>query len=121
MPKPCSVCTSDRREEIDRAIHSGIYTSEIGRLFGFTKPTITGHRRSGHHLLQPRRVSSGPHTAESLLKRIEECLGDDSALKDLRIAVRMLPTGERLLLTQELRRRAGRGKVPEPVPVRRVA
>ncbi len=106
MPKTCSVCTSDRRVEIDRAIHAGLYTSEIARRFGFTQPTITGHRRSGHHLLQPRRVSSGPHTAESLLKRIEECLGDPDALAALRVAASALPPPEKRVLIAELRRRA---------------
>jgi hypothetical protein len=119
VPKPCSVCTSDRREEIDRAIHSGIYTSEIGRLFGFTKPTITGHRRSGHHLLQPRRVSSGPHTARTLLTRISECLGDPDALAALRVAVSALDRAEKRVLLAELRRRSGR--VAEHVPVARRA
>ncbi len=119
MPKRCSVCTSDLREEIDAAIHRGLYTSAIAVRFGFTGPTITGHRRSGHHLLQPRRVSTGPHTAASLLKRIEECLGDTAALAALRIAVFALPPPEKRLFIAELRRRSGR--VAEHVPVRRAA
>ncbi len=124
MPRTCSVCSDSRRLEIDRAIHSGIYTSEIARRFGFSKPTITGHRRSAHHLLQtPRqRDSRQPHTAASLLKRIEANLDDGAALGDLRIAASTLPHGERRLLVQELRLRAGRGVVAEHVPVsRRVA
>jgi DNA-binding transcriptional ArsR family regulator len=104
------------REEIDRDIHRGLYTSVIARRFGLSKPTVTGHRRSGHHLLQPRRVYTGPHTAESLLARIEECRGDDQAMRALRIAVGTLPPGERRLLVEELRRRAG--KDPEPVLAR---
>ncbi len=118
MQKRCSVCASDLREAIDRAIHAGDYTSVIAVRFGFTTPTVTGHRRSGHHLLQPRRVYTGPHTASSLLKKIEECRGDDQALRSLRLAVRMLPTGERRILVEELRRRAGRVEV---VALRRVA
>lgn len=113
--RTCSVCEHPSREEIDAAIHAGLYSSEIGRLFGFTKPTVTGHRRSGHHLLQPRRVSTGPHTASTLLTRISECRGDHEALQDLRIAVGTLPPEERRRLVEALRSRAGLGKVAEPV------
>ncbi len=119
MPKTCSVCTSDRREEIDRDIHQGLYTSEIARRFGFTTPTITGHRRSGHHLLQPRRVPTGPHTARTLLTRISECLGDPDALAALRVAVSALDRAEKRVLLAELRRRSGKGE--EHVPVARRA
>lgn len=120
MPRrTCSVCTSDRRVEIDAAIHRGLFTSEIARRFGFTTPTITGHRRSGHHLLQPRRVSSGPHNASSLLTRIEANLDDPDALAALRIAVGSLAPAEKRVLVAALRRRSG--KVAEHVPVRRAA
>jgi hypothetical protein len=116
VPKPCSVCTSERREEIDRDIHRGVSTSEIGRRFGFSEPTVKGHRRSAHHLLQtPRQGSTGPHDAESMLKRIEHCLDDGDALADLRIAVFTLPPEEKRVLVAALRSRAGRGKVAEPV------
>lgn len=123
MPKICSVCSHERREEIDFAIHQGLYTSEIGRRFGLTTPTITGHRRSAHHLLlTPRQGSSGPHDAESLLKRIEANLDDHEAMRALRLAVRMLPPEEKRVLVAALRSRAGRSKVAEHVPVsRRVA
>ncbi len=113
--RTCSVCKHERRVEIDAALHAGTYTSEIGRRFGFTTPTVTGHRRSGHHLLQPRRASSGPHNARSLLQRILENRDDDEALRSLRLAVRMLPTGERRRLVAELRRRSGRGKGAESI------
>ncbi len=119
MPKICSVCSHERRVEIDRAIHQGLYTSEIGRLFDLSKPTVTGHRRSGHHLLQPRRVYTGPHTARTLLTRISECLGDPDALAALRVAVSALPPPEKRVLLAELRRRAL--GVAEHAPVRRAA
>ncbi len=109
--RTCSVCKHERRGEIDAALHAGLYSSEIGRRFGLSKPTVTGHRRSGHHLLQPRRVYTGPHDAASLLRRISDSRGDDEAMRSLRLAVRMLPTGERRILVEELRLRSGRGKV----------
>jgi len=117
--RACSVCEHDQREEIDRAIHRGAYSSEIAVSFGLTKPTISGHRRSGHHLLHPRRVSSGPHNAASLLRRIESNLGDPDALAALRIAVSALPAPEKRLLMEGLRSRSGR--VAEHIPARRVA
>ncbi len=116
MPKRCSVCEHDLREEIDRAIHRGLYTSEIAHSFGFTPPTIAGHRRSAHHLLHPRPVAGGPHTASSLLKKIEDSLGDTAAVAALRIAAYALPPAERRLFIAELRRRSG--KVAEHIPAR---
>jgi hypothetical protein len=53
-------------------------------------------------------VAGGPHTASSLLTRIVDRLGDDEALRDLRVAVSTLPPAERIVLIEELRRRAGR-------------
>lgn len=114
--RTCSVCKHERRVEIDRAIHAGLYSSKIGRRFNLSKPTVTGHRRSGHHLLQPRRVYTGPHTAESLLARIEESLGDPDALAALRVAASALPAYEKRLFIAELRRRSGR--VAEHIPAR---
>jgi hypothetical protein len=58
-----------------------------------------------------------PHTALSLLTRISANLDDDDALGDLRIAVGSLPPVERRLLVEELRARAGRGKVPAMMKV----
>ncbi len=120
MPRrTCSVCSDARREEIDAAIHAGLYTSEIARSFGLTRPTIAGHRRSAHHRLHPRRVAGGPHTASSLLTRIEDSLGDTVAVAALRIAAYALPPAERRLFIAELRRRSG--KVAAREPARRVA
>lgn len=120
MRKNCAVCEHERKIAIDAAIHRGDLTRAVAEAFGLSKPTITGHRRSGHHLLHPRRVDTGPHTARSLLRRIEGCLGDAEQLRDLRLAVLTLPPGERRLLIEGLRLRAGRGKVAQE-PDRRVA
>ncbi len=118
MPKSCSCCEHPRRVEIDYAILQGDTSRAVGEAFGLSKPTITGHRRSGHHLLQtPRQGAGGPHDADSLLRRISDCRGDDEALADLRIAVLTLPKVERIILVQELRRRSGRGKVPARMKV----
>lgn len=120
--RTCSVCNHERRVEIDFRLLAGGTSRAVGEAFGLSKPTITGHRRSGHHLLQSplQRNTRTPHDAASLIQRILENRGDDDAIKDLRIATSMLPHSERRLLVEELRRRAG--KVPEHVPVsRRVA
>lgn len=121
-PGTCSVCRHPRREEIDFALHHGDTSRAVGQAFGLSKPTITGHRRSGHHLLQtPRQGASGPHTAASLLTRIEECLDDPEKLRDLRLALTTLPHRERRLLIEGLRlRAAGRVEVAQE-PERRVA
>ncbi len=117
MPRrTCSVCSDARREEIDAAIHAGLYTSEIAHSFGLTQPTIAGHRRSAHHRLHPRPVSTGPHDADSLLTRIEEVLGDPAALAALRIAAYALDPAQKRLFIAELRRRSGR--VAEHIPAR---
>jgi hypothetical protein len=42
-------------------------------------------------------------------------------MRALRLAVLLLPPSERRVLIEELRLRAGRGKVAEPVLTRRVA
>lgn len=122
MPKTCSVCRHPRREEIDAALHHGEPTRLASERFALTYPQLKAHRRSAHHVVQtPRQRDTGtPHTAATLLRRISECRGDAEALGALRIAVRTLPTGERRLLVEELRRRAGRGEVGAE-PERRVA
>lgn len=112
MPKRCSVCEHEQRVEIDFALHRGDPTRLVSERFHLTNATIKGHRRSQHHLVgrtPPRRTSS--HTAESMLKKIEACLDDGDALRDLRIAASTLQPEEKRLLVEELRRRAGRGKV----------
>jgi hypothetical protein len=103
--------------EIDRAIHHGDASRAVGERFGLTKPTVTGHRRSGHHLLQtPRQRNTGtPHTAATLLRRIADSRGDHEAMLDLRLAASTLPHGERRRLIEELRRRAGIGVGAKPV------
>lgn len=120
MPKTCSVCNHPQKVEIDFALHHGDTTRSVGERFGLSKPTITGHRRSGHHRLQTPRRETTPHTAAGLMARIGMNLDDPEKLRDLRLALTTLPMGERRILIEELRRRSGR--VAEHVPVsRRVA
>ncbi len=122
MPKRCSCCEHPQRVEIDAALLQGGTSRAVGQRFGLSKPTITGHRRSGHHLLQtPRQGAGGPHNAESLLTRIEDLRGDDEAMRSLRLAVSTLPPGERRRLVEGLRLRAGRGEVEQPVSARMAA
>lgn len=122
MPKRCSACEHEQRVDLDAALLSGEPTRAVSDRFdGLTHPTVKAHRRSGHPLVgrTPRRRTS-PHNAESLLKKIEANLEDAEAVTDLRLAVLLLPHGERRLLVAALRRRAGR--VAEHAPVsRRVA
>lgn len=110
MPKTCSVCEHELRTEIDAAIVQGGTSRAVAERFGLSKPTITGHRRSGHHHLQTphQRDTATPHDAASLLRRIEECRGDHEAIGGLRIAVSALPAAEKRLFIAGLRRRAGR-------------
>jgi len=109
VPKRCSVCEHDLREEIDRDIHLGDLTRAIGERFGLSGPTVKAHRRSGHHIVgsTPRPWTS-PNTASDLLTKIEERRGDHDALRSLRLAAATLPKAERIVLISELRRRAGR-------------
>ncbi len=118
MPKRCSVCEHPQRVEIDFRLLAGELTRSVSERFAsLTYPQIKGHRRSGHHLQQtPRRGITSSHTAAGLLKKIEDRLDDAEALADLRIAVGTLQPGERGLLIEGLRRRAG--KVEEPVLTR---
>lgn len=117
MPKTCAVCRHPGRVEIDSALLNGEPTRSVAEAFGLSEPTVKGHRRSAHHLRRSplQRDTRQPHTAASLLARIEECRGDDEALRGLRLAVRMLPPEEKRVLVAALRSRAGRGKVAEPV------
>lgn len=121
MPKRCSCCDHPQKVDLDFAILQGDTSRAVGEAFGLSKPTITGHRRSGHHLLQtPRQGAGGPHDADSLLRRIEDLRGDHDALRDLRLAVATLRPGERSILIEELRRRAVRVEVAQE-PVEEVA
>lgn len=111
MPKSCSVCNHERRVEIDFALLQGEKTRLVSERFGLTYPAVKAHRRSAHHVVQtPRQGSTGPHTADTLLKRIEACLDDHDALADLRVAASALPHGERRRLVEALRSLAGRGE-----------
>ena len=120
MPRRCSVCEHDLREEIDRDIHLGDLTRAIGERFGLSGPMVKAHRRSGHHIVgsTPRPWIS-PNTASDLLTKIEANLDDADAVRDLRIAVSALPAAERRLFVAGLRRRSGRDAAREPA--RRVA
>jgi hypothetical protein len=98
------------REEIDYAILQGGTSRAVGEAFGLSKPTITGHRRSGHHLRRSplQRDTRTPHDASTLLTRISECRGDHEALQDLRLAASTLQPVEKRILIAELRMRAGK-------------
>ncbi len=116
MPKACSVCTHERREEIDRDLLAGEKTLPVSQRFDLTNATIKAHRRSGHHIVgSTPRPWTASHTADDLLGRIQECRGDPDALRSLRLAASTLPPEERIVLIEELRRRAGK------VPVRMAA
>ena len=51
MPRPCSICNHPARREIEAAVQAGEPYSHIAEQYGFSKATITRHRKHLHAVL----------------------------------------------------------------------
>lgn len=76
MPQVCRVCSHPQRLEIDRLLVSGKSMSEIGRTYGVSLNSLSGHRQNhlSRQLLKAQERKE-IMTAESLLSQVEGMLG----------------------------------------------
>lgn len=77
MPKPCSLCASPRRDEIDAALVAGRDSlRNIAERFGTSAPTLLRHRGHVPERLALARRDAEVRSAESLAEKLSR-LEDD--------------------------------------------
>ena len=77
MPKPCSLCTSPRRDEIDAALVAGRDSlRNIAERFGTSAPTLLRHRGHVPERLALARRDAEVRSAETLAEKLSR-LEDD--------------------------------------------
>ncbi len=123
MPRRCSVCASERREEIDRALVAGEALSALARAHGVSERALSRHREG--HL--PKAKVEAPEVAEedrgaALLTRARQLeqvcvaiLHRALAVGDMRTALAAAAEAGRLLQVQG--RLLGRLAEAQPAPV----
>jgi hypothetical protein len=82
MAKPCSVCVSSNRDEIERAVMNRISIRETARTFGVSASAVARH--NDHAGIAPdSRIASHLATAEELIAAVKVIRGTDFAAQDL--------------------------------------
>ncbi len=81
MPRRCTVCTHDLRDEVDRALVAGEPFRSIAARFGLSKTALIRHKRS--HI--PACLTLAHEAAE--VCRADDLLGQVAALRDRAINI----------------------------------
>ena len=81
MSKPCTVCVSADRDEIERSVKNRVSTRETARQFGVSASALSRHR--SHADLEPAGpTSSHVAEAEELIAAVRLIRGDDFSAQD---------------------------------------
>jgi len=59
MPRPCSVCVHEKREEIDQAIMRGDTYRSISQIYNVSPDAVSRHKKNGHigkEIVEARQV-----------------------------------------------------------------
>jgi hypothetical protein len=97
MPKPCSICVSEKRDDIECAVMNRISVRETARTFGVSASAVTRHRE--HAGLVPGEVSnSGKRShvtvAEELIEAVRVIRGTDFSAQDAAEAQHLLSVAQ---------------------------
>ena len=97
MSRPCSICLSPSRKDIDRAVMNRISVRETARTFGVSASAISRHR--DHAGLVPGEVStSGKRshvaTAQELIEAVKLIRGADFSAQDAAEAQQLLSVAQ---------------------------